>query len=230
MHEQSELALRDFLHRLRIEHARPHPGRDLLAGTRRASFVMREERIVVELASEFRHAVLVHEVGRRNAEEVFERGGHIGARELGAQALRATRVHGTGSRWKHEGAFRGTKVLEVRHEEEGRAEEEQRLAVGGRAGERVVRDVPSRIPRAQDERRPRGREFANNAVHHEPERRTRRLFARRPKDDRLKPRAVGKQMTFERAEERGLVGTRVAEAHAPRARHGRAARLEHDAR
>src|SRR6185503_18515376 len=91
VHEQTWRVFGDFLHRLGVEHARPHPGRDALPGERRAPLVMREQRVVVELTAEFRHAVLVHEVGRWDTEKSLERGGDVGARELGAETLRAAR-------------------------------------------------------------------------------------------------------------------------------------------
>ncbi len=76
-----------------MEHARTHPGWNLLAGSRRAALVRGDEIVVVELASHLGHAVLVDEVRRRNAEMAREAGLDLGAREFSALPLRPAGVH-----------------------------------------------------------------------------------------------------------------------------------------
>ena len=130
--------------------------------------------------------------------------GDIVAGEFRALSLGAACIHRARARGKREELSLRCEPLEIGHKEERGAEKEDRSAILYRLLEGRVGEVPLRLSAANDPRFARG-QLLHDPVDHEPKRRSRRLGARRPEDDRGESRAIQEHVRREAAEERSLV-------------------------
>src|SRR5262245_894624 len=130
---------------LRVENARPDPGRNRLSWPRRAPLATSADRVVVELARQLRHAVLVHEVIGGDADRALERRLDLAPVDLRAAALRSPGVHGAASFGEPNARGARGASLEVGREEKRGPHEKDRAAFAFGPGERRVHAIPKRL-------------------------------------------------------------------------------------